>query len=850
MGKIAGENHADAIGLGRHIVARPRVVRLLEESDAPVRILAAPAGYGKTTAALQWLAAAKRSIAWYQATPASTDIAALASGLGIAISDLNPGVETVVSEQLQARREGEIDADRLANAIAGELSDWPSNCWLVIDDYHYLMDAPASERFVERLTRARALRLLLISRRRPNWLTARQLLYGEVCELGVHALAMTPDEASLVLESTRAEAASGLVALAQGWPAVIGLAALTGGSLTGLENQLPEALHSYFAEELYQAAPPNLQEELLQISLVPTITPRLADGLAPDGGRLLQEAVQFGFLIPLGETRFDLHPLLRQFLLAKAKARPDEMDRWCDRISQLLARESHWDDLFSLLGVNPSPRGFDVLVEGALDQFLNDGRVETVRKWVNQAKASGIESPLLDLAAAEVLFREGQHREAEDFALKAAETLALKHPLRSRALFRAAQSAQLDNRAAIAIRRHEEAAKAALNAHDRRNAIWGQFVAHVELDDYENALKAVSQYEQTSSIDDNDRLRQAQGRISIAIRWRGIREALERCRQCLSLLDERADPLIQTGLAHRVASAFALAADYEEALRLAALEETIATRVGLDFVIPHVWITRATAYIGRGEFRVARKWLTDARARADALGDDHSRINSTMLDAKIMLAQLNTRQACETLAQNWNEWPTRALGSEYLAMQALAHACAGDQEQAAVKAENSAALSSQLEPKVLRMWALAIARHHLEPGTTHLVDAFDRTYDIGHIDGIVLAFRAYPPVLPTLVQSSRLVPRLKEVMEAAGDFAHARRVGIRLTGSQPEIPRLLTKREMDVIALLHDGLSNAQIAQALWISESTAKVHVRHILRKLGVRSRTEAALLAGPYLR
>jgi DNA-binding CsgD family transcriptional regulator len=52
----------------------------------------------------------------------------------------------------------------------------------------------------------------------------------------------------------------------------------------------------------------------------------------------------------------------------------------------------------------------------------------------------------------------------------------------------------------------------------------------------------------------------------------------------------------------------------------------------------------------------------------------------------------------------------------------------------------------------------------------------------------------------------------------------------------------LTRREEEVLALLAEGLSNAQIAQRLVIAEKTAGHHVSHILTKLGARNRTEAA--------
>jgi DNA-binding CsgD family transcriptional regulator len=55
----------------------------------------------------------------------------------------------------------------------------------------------------------------------------------------------------------------------------------------------------------------------------------------------------------------------------------------------------------------------------------------------------------------------------------------------------------------------------------------------------------------------------------------------------------------------------------------------------------------------------------------------------------------------------------------------------------------------------------------------------------------------------------------------------------------------LTAREAEVLALVAAGRSNRQVAQALFISPKTASVHVSHILAKLGVTGRVEAAAIA-----
>ncbi len=64
----------------------------------------------------------------------------------------------------------------------------------------------------------------------------------------------------------------------------------------------------------------------------------------------------------------------------------------------------------------------------------------------------------------------------------------------------------------------------------------------------------------------------------------------------------------------------------------------------------------------------------------------------------------------------------------------------------------------------------------------------------------------------------------------------------------PETPEALTERETEVLKLLARGQANKQIARNLYIGEKTVKSHVRKILMKLGVTSRTQAALYAARY--
>lgn len=99
-----------------------------------------------------------------------------------------------------------------------------------------------------------------------------------------------------------------------------------------------------------------------------------------------------------------------------------------------------------------------------------------------------------------------------------------------------------------------------------------------------------------------------------------------------------------------------------------------------------------------------------------------------------------------------------------------------------------------------------------------------------------------------------LVDALEEIIQGKTVVApHLAQLLVRVVQGQPDPPAVnaagpfdaLTPREGEILSLLAEGQSNKVIARNLGISDGTVKLHVKAILRKLGVHSRVEAAVLA-----
>ena len=117
--------------------------------------------------------------------------------------------------------------------------------------------------------------------------------------------------------------------------------------------------------------------------------------------------------------------------------------------------------------------------------------------------------------------------------------------------------------------------------------------------------------------------------------------------------------------------------------------------------------------------------------------------------------------------------------------------------------------------------------------------------DRGRIDdrklGLASACRARPELAIHIASDDDCRDALTDILVRSADEAVARAAGIRIPRTRRRTAAL-SPRELEVYELVAQGRTNPEIARALYISESTAKVHVKHILEKLGVRSRVEAA--------
>lgn len=316
------------------MVARPRIVRALDGGgDAALTLVAAPAGYGKTTAVRAWSASSKTALAWVTLDAGDNDPVRFWTYVATAIDRVREGLGRRALQRLRVSGMPiETAVDELMNGIAAFGREFA----LVLDDFHTVTDGEclASIGFaLERLPSTA--RLIVSTRADPALGLARLRARGALVELRAGELSFTAAEArellvdrgSLDLDAEEIEV---LRERTEGWPAALYLAALWLRSVDDRAHAVRAfgGDHRYVAEylthEVLAALDAYERSFLLQAAVLGRFTPELCDGVLgrSDSAAMLAELERSNMFVLRLERRewFRVHSLFAQFAAARLAA--------------------------------------------------------------------------------------------------------------------------------------------------------------------------------------------------------------------------------------------------------------------------------------------------------------------------------------------------------------------------------------------------------------------------------------------------------------------------------------------------------------------------------------------------
>ncbi|MCB0013120.1 MAG: AAA family ATPase [Anaerolineales bacterium] len=849
-----------------HPVTRPRLIDILNDAlaeDGTIRrrlsLVEGPAGYGKSTLVCQWAQQLSLPVAWLSLDGADNDPARFLAYLFAAVATVRPAIGEAALARLSSTYIYN-DEDAILTAFVNDLAICQEPIVVVLDDYHLIENESVHEimRFLLQHM-PQQLHLVVTSRAQPPLPLALLRARHALIRVEARDLQFTVAEAAHFMQETMGLVLSEaqierLNAQVEGWITGYQLIALALQEEVALEEAFSGShryLVDYLADQVLDQQPAELQQFMLQTAILPQFNRELCEWVTGQAcaGLLRQVEAANLFLIPLDSARnwYRYHHLFADFLTGRLQRRCEP-----EAIAALHSRAATWyrERGEPLVAVDHAlaASDFDLaadLMAVAGRELLMFGEGNTLRHWLEMLPEEVRQArPGLRLFFVWALIRTRELAKAKselqavseslENELQWGEWLALRarlavltgdtevnirysqkalarlpadqHMLRSEVAINLGLSHLQQADLAAAEQAFAEAARH--RAHDP--GLWAVLFATFywgeTLERQARPQDAFPIYEQGL----NSAREMLAGRPmspavgfmhvglgNLLLEWNRLDEAEVQLRQALRWAERSGDHKMLYYSREGLARLLAAAGDWPAALNQVEAIEGGGSSAGMS-------ILRAELAWQYGDLAMARRWLA---GQSVSLEDDEAQIRELpFIYLNLLRIQLAEQQYAgllplqQKLTAFIKERQNQRLQIEMWLLEALIRAGQGE----------------------------------LADGTRPLLRALLRAEPAGY-QRLFLNYQS--PLLHRLLH--------QVAGNGASTAAYARQLLAQC--GEPILAELqpLSPREMEVLLLLAQGLSNRSIAEQMVVSLNTVKAHTRRLYDKLDVNSRGQAVARA-----